>query len=81
MVTFTRIPYATAAQRARLQDGIVYSGVAFLLLMAAFVVIRLIIGRQMLSQPLQWRSALDVELRFSPLPRSSFQLPESRRTC
>jgi kynurenine 3-monooxygenase len=43
MVTFTRMPYATAAKRARLQDGIVYSGVAFLLLIAAFVMIRLIV--------------------------------------
>ena len=26
MVTFTRIPYAQAARRARVQDGIVYAG-------------------------------------------------------
>jgi kynurenine 3-monooxygenase len=43
MVTFTRMPYATAAKRARLQDRIVYSGLAFLLLIAAFVMIRLIV--------------------------------------
>jgi len=42
MVTFTRMPYATAAKRARIQDGIVYSGLAFLLLTAALVMIRLI---------------------------------------
>ena len=43
MVTFTRIPYATAAKRARVQDVIVYSGLAFLLVMAAFATIRLIL--------------------------------------
>ena len=43
MVTFTRMPYATAAKRARLQDRIVYGGVAFLVLVAAFVMIRLIV--------------------------------------
>jgi kynurenine 3-monooxygenase len=43
MVTFTRMPYATAAKRARLQDRIVYSGLAFLLLIAAFVMIRFIV--------------------------------------
>jgi kynurenine 3-monooxygenase len=42
MVTFTRIPYAEAARRARRQDLIVYTGLAFLLLAAAFVLIRLI---------------------------------------
>ena len=42
MVTFTRMPYATAAKRARFQDSIVYSGLAFLLLTAALVLIRLI---------------------------------------
>ncbi len=42
MVTFTRIPYSTAARRARLQDRIVYAGLAVLLLLAAFAVIRLI---------------------------------------
>ena len=42
MVTFTRIPYAHAARRARLQDGIVYSGLAFLLVIATAVIVRLI---------------------------------------
>jgi kynurenine 3-monooxygenase len=43
MVTFTRIPYAEAARRARLQDRLVYTGLAFLLLAAAFVLIRLMV--------------------------------------
>src|SRR5947208_11820389 len=42
MVTFTRIPYAQAARRARLQDGIVYSGLAFLLVIATAIMVRLI---------------------------------------
>lgn len=42
MVTFTRIPYAEAARRARLQDRVVYSGLALLLFAAAFVLIRFI---------------------------------------
>jgi kynurenine 3-monooxygenase len=33
MVTFTRIPYAAAARRARLQDGIVYGTLAALILL------------------------------------------------
>jgi kynurenine 3-monooxygenase len=41
MVTFTRIPYSTAARRGRLQDRIVYAGLAVFLLVAAFAVIRL----------------------------------------
>ena len=32
MVTFTRIPYAEAARRARLQDRILYAGVICLLI-------------------------------------------------
>jgi kynurenine 3-monooxygenase len=44
MVTFTRIPYAEAARRARRQDVIVYSGLAFVLLIAAFI-IRLLFRR------------------------------------
>jgi kynurenine 3-monooxygenase len=40
MVTFTRIPYAEAARRARHQDRIVYMGLAFLVVIAAFAVIR-----------------------------------------
>jgi len=43
MVTFTRIPYATAARRAHLQDRIVYGSLAFLVLIAALVMIRLIV--------------------------------------
>jgi kynurenine 3-monooxygenase len=42
MVTFTRMPYATAAKRARFQDVVVYGGLAFLLVVAAFTVMRLI---------------------------------------
>jgi kynurenine 3-monooxygenase len=43
MVTFTRIPYAAAARRARVQDRIVCGTVAFLLLTVALVIGRLII--------------------------------------
>jgi kynurenine 3-monooxygenase len=43
MVTFTRIPYSTAARRAHLQDRIVYGSLAFLVLIAALVMIRLIL--------------------------------------
>ena len=43
MVTFTRIPYSTAARRARRQDRIVYGSLAFLVLIAALVMIRLIV--------------------------------------
>jgi len=42
MVTFTRIPYAEAARRARLQDRIVYGSLAFFVMIAALVIIRLI---------------------------------------
>jgi kynurenine 3-monooxygenase len=42
MVTFTRIPYATAARRARVQDRIVYGSLAVVMLIAALVMIRLI---------------------------------------
>jgi kynurenine 3-monooxygenase len=42
MVSFTRIPYAEAARRARRQDRVIYACLAFLLLMTAFVIIRLI---------------------------------------
>ena len=44
MVTFTRIPYAKAARRARLQDGIVYGGLAVIALMLVLVIIRLVTG-------------------------------------
>ncbi|PYJ24820.1 MAG: kynurenine 3-monooxygenase [Verrucomicrobia bacterium] len=43
MVTFTRIPYAKAAQRARLQDRIVYGGLASLsILLTALLLFRLV---------------------------------------
>jgi hypothetical protein len=42
MVTFTRIPYAKAARRARLQDRIVYGSLAIFMVIAALVIIRLI---------------------------------------
>ena len=41
MVTFSRIPYAQAAQRARLQDRIIYSIFAALTLVLLFVFIRI----------------------------------------
>jgi kynurenine 3-monooxygenase len=40
MVTFTRMPYAQAARRARLQDRIVYGSLAIVVLMLVLVVIR-----------------------------------------
>src|SRR5438552_2446521 len=43
MVTFTRIPYGAAAQRAKLQDRIVYSSLALIVLILALATIRLII--------------------------------------
>src|SRR6184192_1171680 len=43
MITFTRIPYSTAARRACMQDRIVYGSLAFLVLIAALVMIRLIV--------------------------------------
>src|SRR5213080_1940734 len=42
MVTFTRIPYSTAARRACLQNRIVYAGLMVLLLVTGFAAIRLI---------------------------------------
>jgi len=42
MVTFTRIPYSAGARRARLQDRIVYAGLAVLFLATAIALIRLI---------------------------------------
>ena len=42
MVTFTRIPYSTAARRARLQNRIVYASLVVLLLVTGFAAIRLI---------------------------------------
>jgi len=43
MVTFTRIPYAEAARRARLQDRIVYSGLISLLVLFITVLLRRVI--------------------------------------
>ena len=43
MVTFTRIPYAEAKRRARLQDRIVYGSLTFLVIIAALVTIRLLV--------------------------------------
>ena len=43
MVTFTRIPYAEAARRARRQDRIVYSALAFLLLAAILAIVGLLV--------------------------------------
>src|SRR5438105_5760210 len=42
MVTFTRIPYAEAARRARRQDWIVCGAIALLLVVIALVIIQLI---------------------------------------
>ena len=42
MVTFTRIPYAEAARRARLQDGIVYTVLAVLMISIIAVLLRLL---------------------------------------
>jgi kynurenine 3-monooxygenase len=42
MVTFTRIPYAQAARRARIQDGIVYAGLILVGLLIAFLGARFI---------------------------------------
>ena len=42
MVTFTRIPYAQAARRARIQDAIVYSGIALVASIVALLTFRLI---------------------------------------
>ena len=43
MISFTRIPYATAARRARVQDRIVYASLALVLLVIALIIIRLMI--------------------------------------
>jgi kynurenine 3-monooxygenase len=42
MVTFTRIPYAQAARRARLQDGIIYASLAAVILIVALMALRLV---------------------------------------
>jgi kynurenine 3-monooxygenase len=44
MVTFTRIPYAQAARRARLQDRILYA-IAFTIFLVAIVALGLALGR------------------------------------
>jgi kynurenine 3-monooxygenase len=43
MVTFTRIPYATAARRARLQDRIVYGSLAFVVLIILGLIVQFMI--------------------------------------
>jgi len=43
MVTFTRIPYAKAARRARFQDRIVYGSLAVVVLVIAVLIVRLLI--------------------------------------
>jgi kynurenine 3-monooxygenase len=42
MVTFTRIPYAEAGRRARLQDRIVYGGLTLVVLIVALLTFRFI---------------------------------------
>ena len=42
MVTFTRIPYAEAARRARYQDRLVYSSLVAITLIAVLLVIRFV---------------------------------------
>jgi hypothetical protein len=42
MVTFTGIPYAEAARRARLQDRIVYVGIIVTALVAVLLALRLV---------------------------------------
>jgi kynurenine 3-monooxygenase len=44
MVTFTRIPYAQAAQRARMQDRIVYGTFTLIVLIVALTLIRVALG-------------------------------------
>jgi kynurenine 3-monooxygenase len=44
MVTFTRLPYAQAAKRARWQDRIVYASLIAALVVIAFLAVRLIAG-------------------------------------
>jgi kynurenine 3-monooxygenase len=44
MVTFTRIPYSVAAQRARRQDRIVYAGLITIVLMLISALLRLLVG-------------------------------------
>jgi hypothetical protein len=43
MVTFTRIPYAAAARRARVQDRIVYGSLAVVVLIISGLIVRAMI--------------------------------------
>jgi hypothetical protein len=45
MVTFTRIPYAQAARRARIQDRIVYVGIILTALIAVLLAPRFVYFR------------------------------------
>lgn len=45
MVTFTRMPYAAAAKRARCQDKIIFSGLLFLFLAIAVALLRLLFAK------------------------------------
>ena len=40
MITFTRMPYAQAAKRARIQDAMIYGALGILLLLVALLVVR-----------------------------------------
>jgi len=42
MVTFTRIPYAEAKRRARIQNGIVYAGLVAIALLATALIVYLL---------------------------------------
>src|SRR6266403_1428208 len=42
MVTFTRIPYAEAARRARIQDGIIYAALIVVMILLLAVTVRLL---------------------------------------
>ena len=42
MVTFTRIPYAKAARRSRIQDAIVYSALIAILLVVALLIFHVV---------------------------------------
>ncbi len=42
MVTFTRIPYATAARRARIQDALVYAGLIVVMILLLALAVRLL---------------------------------------
>src|SRR5437773_11520801 len=42
MVTFTRIPYAEAARRAKVQNAIVYSGIALVALLATYFAVAML---------------------------------------